>query len=313
MATIDFRADFQEIITQELCSLGHPPKDEEDLDTVLTRYLNLLLRIPPTIVWTVEQSKELANKIIPQEITLGLQQFIEKAKSGQDLKPHLSTKSDKPDYTDLMLYDWGVFHFHLGTNPHPNPKLQGFVERTDDVLFAIADSHTARMYLIDIHPHTGGFTNQHLLRILEENWPEIIDPYTLKRVVGLPSDIDTLRGAGIDPILKTPGGRVDIDTLRGAGIDPILKTPGGRVLSQMGGGIITKAGKSHSRRIKTEAYRIKTEVHELEEWFIQKQDTIAAHFNRKYGKNWDELEFQVKSFEAPVRIEEITTGEMLEI
>jgi len=57
VATINFLADYQQIITQELCSLGHPPKDEEDLDTVLTRYLNFLERIPPTIVWTVRQSK----------------------------------------------------------------------------------------------------------------------------------------------------------------------------------------------------------------------------------------------------------------
>ncbi len=295
MAKINFLADFQEIINQELCSLGHPPKYEEDLDTVLTRYLNFLVRIPPTIVWTVKQSKELANKIIPQEITLGLQEFIQKAESGQILKPHLSKESDNPDYKDLMFYDWGIFHFHLGINPHP--KRQGFVERTGDLLFAIAESHTARMYLIDIHPHTGGFTNQDLLRILEDNWPEILEPYVLKRVIGLTYNASDS----------------DIDTLRGAGIDPILKTPGGRVLSQMGGGIITKAGNSHSRRIKTEAYRIKTEVRELEEWFIQQPDTIAVYFNDKYGKNWDELEFKLKSFKKPERIEEITTGEMLEI
>ena len=294
MAQINFLADFKEIITQELCSLGHPPQDEEDLDTVLTRYLNLLLRIPPTIEWTVNQSQELANKTLPQEITLGLQEFIEKAESGQDLKPHLSTKINKPDYPDLMFYDWGIFHFHLGTNPHP--RREGFVEGTDDLLFAIADSHTARMYLIDIHPHQGGFTNQDLLRILEENWPEILDPYTT-RGVALPYNVSDS----------------DIDTLRGAGIDPILQTPGGRVLSQMGGGIITKAGNSHSRRIKTEAYRIKTEVRKHEERFIQHRDTIADDFNRDYGKNWDELEFKLRSFEAPVRIEEITTGDMLEI
>ena len=116
MAKINFLADYQEIITQELCSLGHPPQDEEDFDTVLTKYLNLLLRIPPTIVWTVNQSKELANKILPQEITLGLQEFINKAEFGQYLKPHLSTQSDNPDYQDRMFYDWGIFHFHLGTN-----------------------------------------------------------------------------------------------------------------------------------------------------------------------------------------------------
>src|SRR4028118_685023 len=292
MAKINFFADFKEKITPDICSLGHPPKDEEDLDTVLKRYLNLLLRIPPTIVWTVRQSKELANKILPQEITLGLQQLIEKAESGQDLKPHLSTLIDDPDYPDLMFYDWGIFHFHLGTNPHP--KRQGFVERTDYLLFAIADSHTARMYLIDIHPHQGGFTNQDLLRILEENWPEIIEPYALKRCVGLPdNDSDS-----------------NIKRYRKASINTILQTPGGRFLISMGGGIISDR---NSSRIKREVYRRKTEVRQHEELFIQQRDTIADDFNREYGKNWDELEFKVKSFKAPVRIEEITTGEMLEI
>jgi len=234
----------------------------------------------------------LANKIIPQEITLGLQEFIEKAESGQDLKPHLSTQSDNPDYKDLMFYDWGIFHFHLGTNPHP--KRQGFVERTDDLLFAIADSDTARMYLIDIHPHQGGFTHQDLLRILEENWPEIIEPYALQGV-----DESTYNASDSD-----------IKRHREAGINPILQTPGGRFLRAMGGRITT-AGTSLDIEIK--AYSRKTEVRDLEKSFIQQRDTIADKFNGKYGKNWDELEFQLKSFEAPVRVEEITTGEMLEI
>jgi hypothetical protein len=291
MAQINFLADFKEKITQELCSLGHPPKDEEDLDTVLTRYLNFLVRIPPTIVWTVKQSKELANKILPQEITLGLQQLIEKAESGQDLTPHLSTQSDNPDYKDLMFYDWGIFHFHLGTNPHP--RRQGFVERTDDLLFAIADSHRARMYLIDIHPHRGGFTNQDLLRILEENWPEILKPYTL-------NDVDELTDNASDS---------DIDSLRKASMNTFLQTPGGRFLMPMGGGITIDGA---SLNITIEAYRRKTEVRELEELFIQQRDTRAVYFNDKYGKNWDELEFKLKSFEAPVKIEEITTGEIIE-
>jgi hypothetical protein len=150
------------------------------------------------------------------------------------------------------------------------------------------------MYLIDVHPHQGGFTNQDLLRILEENGPEILDRYTINCGVELPYNASDS----------------DIDSLRKAGINPILQTPGGRVLSQIGGGI-TSAG--NSRRIKTEGYRRKTEVRKLEEWFIQQRDTIAYDFNGKYGKKWDELEFKVKSFKAPVRIEEITTGERLEI
>jgi hypothetical protein len=81
-------------------------------------------------------------------------------------------------------------------------------------------------------------------------------------------------------------------------------------LTPRGGGI-TRAG--NSRRIKTEADRIKTELRDFEEWFIQQPDSIAVYFNDKYGKNWDELEFKLKSFKKPERIEEITTGEMVEI
>jgi hypothetical protein len=291
MAKINFLADYKEIITQKLCSLGHPPKDEEDLVTVLTRYFNFLERIPPTIVWTVKQSKELANKIIPEEIKLGLQQFIEKAESGQDLTPHLSIKINKPGYKDLMFYDWGVFHFHLGTNPHP--KHQEFLERTDALLFAIADSHTATMYLIDIHPHQGGFTNQDLLRILEENWPKIIEPYELK---------------GVDELTDNASDS-DIDSFRKGSMNTFLQTPGGRFLMPMGGGITIDGA---SLNITIEADRRKTEVRELEKSFIQQRDTRAVYFNDKYGKNWDELEFKLKSFEAPVKIEEITTGEIIE-
>jgi hypothetical protein len=251
-----------------------------------------LLRRPPTIVWTVNQSQELTNKIIPQEITLGLQQFIEKAESGQDLTPHLSTLIDNPDYKDLMFYDWGIFHFHLGTNPHP--KRQGFVERTGDLLFAIAHSHTARMYLIDIHPHKGGFTNQALLRILEENWPEILGPYELNGVTELSDNASDS----------------DIDSLRKGSMNTFIQTPGGRFLMPMGGGITGAATSAHIRR---DADRIRTNVHQVENYFIQQPATIADLFNRKYGKNWDELEFKLRSFEAPVRVEEITTGEMLQI
>jgi len=190
-----------------------------------------------------------------------------------------------------MFYDWGIFHFHLGTNPHP--RRQGFVERTDDLLFAIADSHTARMYLIDIHPHRGGFTNQDLLRILEENWPEIIEPHTLKCV-------DELTDNASDS---------DIDSLRKASMNTFLQTPGGRFLMPMGGGITIDGASTH---IIIKAARIRTKVGDLEKSFIQERDTIADQFNDKYGKNWDELEFKLKSFEAPVNIEEITTGEIIE-
>ena len=291
MAHINFLADLQEVVTRELSELGHPPAPREDLDVVLIRHLNLLQRIPPVLVWTVKQSKELAAKSLPQQIRLGLQQFIKKAESGQSLKPHLSLHSDDPDYKDLMFYDWKVLHFHLGSHPHP--KRQGFVQRTDDLLFAIADCNTAAMYLIDVHPHRGGFTNQDLLRIIEENWTEILDPYTLTRIAKLPYNASDN----------------DIGSFRKAGIYTILQTPSGRALRPVGGGITT-AGTSLRNR--TEADRIKINVRRLEEWFVQQQGAVGDYFKRKYGRVWDDLTFKVKSFDDPIKVEEVTTGEVLE-
>ena len=158
----DFLADLKSVVSQYLSTLGYPQTQEEDLDNVLIQYFNLQRRIPPVLAWTVKQSKELVAKSFPKSIGLGLQQFIQKAEFGQSLAPYLSKKIKELDYKDLMFYDWEVFHFHLGTNPDPNQ--QEFVERTGDLLFAIADPSKAEMYLIDIQNH-GGFTNQDLLRI----------------------------------------------------------------------------------------------------------------------------------------------------
>jgi len=289
VAHINFISDLKEVITEKLSRLGHRPAPEEDIDTLLIRSLNLARRVPPIIEWTVKQSKELAIKSLRPEIRLGLEQFIKKAESGQNLKPHLSKKSDDPDYKDLMFYDWGVFHFHLGTNYNPNHN--EFVERTGELLFAIADSNTARMYLIDIHPHR--FTNQKLLRIVKDNWPEIIEPHTLNRAIGLPSNWSD----------------DDIGSLRKAGIDPILQISDGPVLMSMGGGITT-AG--NSRLNKMDADIIKTEVRQLQESFTQPKDGEAAYFKSKYGKNWEDLKFKVKSFETPMEIEERTTGQVVQ-
>lgn len=289
MTNINFLNDLQEDITQELAWCGYNLPLEDNIDTVVRKYFNFLQKIPPVCLWTVKQSKELTSKSLSPQLRLGLHQFINKAKSGQSLKPYLSKHSDNPEYKDLMFYDWGIFHFHLGIEP--DLKDLRFVKRTDDLLFAIADYDRATMYLIDIHRHLGGFTNQDLLRIIEDNWPKILDPYTL-RLIGLTYNASDS----------------DIGSLRKAGINTLLQTPSGRVLTSMGGGI-TSAGTSIS--IKREADSRIVEVCQLQEWFISQQETVAPYFKSKYGKNWNELKFKIKLFEVPVRIEEMTTNEVV--
>ncbi|RFP58018.1 MAG: hypothetical protein BJG00_011755 [Limnothrix sp. CACIAM 69d] len=150
------------------------------------------------------------------------------------------------------------------------------------------------MYLIDIHPHRGGFTNQDLLRIIENNWPEILEPYTLQGVIGLTYNASDN----------------DINSLRKSGLNTILQTPNGRFLTSMGGGITATGTSIRNRR---EADRVIISIRQLETWFIQQKAFVEDYFKSKHDKDWADLTFKVKSFELPLKVEEIKTGEVLEI
>ena len=171
-------SDVERAIRQELSTLGYAPRPGDDLDAVLLRYINVLNRLPRVVAWDVRMSQDLASKRLPTPIQEGLEKFIEKAKAGVDLKPHVSTLITNPDYADLMFYDWGMLHFHLGTTLDS----RGFIERTDELLFAITDPASAAMYLLDVLPHARVFTNKDLLRIVEDNWPQILARYTFSGI-----------------------------------------------------------------------------------------------------------------------------------
>jgi hypothetical protein len=81
-------------------------------------------------------------------------QFLKKVESGDDLSPHLSLGAWREGYTpaaqqigaavdrwddkDFLLNVMGFHHFHLGTKL----EKKGFVERTDEVLFAFVTRTT---------------------------------------------------------------------------------------------------------------------------------------------------------------------------
>jgi len=199
MAKIDLLSDLKIMVEQELSNLGYSNSITADLDTVLLNYFNVINRLPAIIKWKIKQSKEVKQKIktLTPDIKQGVENFIRKAKFGQDLRPHLSKRINQSDTKDLMFYDWGIFHFHLGIRQDENQP--DFVERTNELLFAIVKDNT--MHLIDIYPHHNSFSRQELIQIIENNWCEILDPYTLKGVIRLTHNvlndgIHQLRNAG---------------------------------------------------------------------------------------------------------------------
>lgn len=99
----------------------------------------------------------------------GYKKVIETSENGGDLLPFQSTGLLDHDGKDLMLFDWGIYHFHLSTEPHPTRPT--FSARSGPLLYALVTEND--FYQIGIRPH-GDWSCVQLLDIVEENWPYII-------------------------------------------------------------------------------------------------------------------------------------------
>jgi len=285
---LNFEEDLKLQFAGWLSANGYP--GEGDLQTLVRRYRNITRRIPACIEWELQVSRNLAAKSLPKKIEKGLAHFMEQARGGADLRPFLSDKIDCADYRDLMFYDWSIYHFHLGTKLAKEGKRRGFIEGTDDLLFAIADRETATMYLINTHPHEGGFTNQDLLRIIEENWPEILDRYTLH---GVSPSYDGLSSE-------------ELGMLRSGGVNVVLRTPGGRTLAPMGGGITTDKSSFQDVRL---ANHLAWRARQAETEFQGGLASILRYFRREHGLDSDRVSFRAQlNAENTIRVGETTTG-----
>lgn len=285
MIRMNFEEDLKEIMLNELHALGYVSSEEDGLHTLLVRYLNIVRRLPPVVPWTISVSTELEKRKLPPDIREGLGLFLNRAKTGENLKPYISTRILDADFPDLMFYSWGIHHFHLGRSLDH----RGFIERTDELLFAITEPETYTMYLIDVLLHLGSFTNQDLLRIIENNWPQVLDRYTLVGVT------PSFNGLADDELRK----------LGNAGINVALQTPGGRVLAPMGGGITT-AKTSVENTI--EADRAKAIVRNLQQHLEGQAKKIEEHFESNFELLPNKLQLRLISFGQTIKVIEVNTG-----
>jgi hypothetical protein len=166
-------------------------------------YENLLRRIIEPIPREIKYAEGFS---CPSELVDGLSLIETKIRNGDSLTPHLSTRLQDLGYSDPMLNDWGIIHLHLGTDV----QASGFVKRTGPLLFARFDDSNA--YLIGIFNH-GEWSNQKILRTVYENWPETIEQYRLRGVLGTkhhPTDeeIGLLRRGNVNTLLEIKPGVV---------------------------------------------------------------------------------------------------------
>ncbi|MGZ8160033.1 MAG: hypothetical protein ACXWT4_14645 [Methylobacter sp.] len=169
-----------------------------------------LMRVPSKSPRTLYKSEELRNKILTPFELKGLAQIEKLILSGGDLKPYLGdmTRTIRNRYSkknDFFASDWGLLHFHIGTD-FENKGIR--VSRTRRVLLARFQDGNA--YLIDIVNH--GWSHEDVwgevkhLEIIHRNWPHILGEAVRisedKKTPITSPDYIKLRNAGLNvPIL----------------------------------------------------------------------------------------------------------------
>lgn len=234
----DFLGDLKEILAADLARMGYVVNASNDVQEVAIAYFSAIHRRVSPVPRAVHEASGLS---CPSEHLAALGAIREKALRGEDLNPHLSRALKDIDYSDVLLNDWGIHHFHLGLNP----ERDGFVERTGPLLLAIVKP--SAIYFLDVLEH-GCWALRRLLSIAHYNWPEILEPHRLKGAV------DIEKEASEEGIVAS----------RKANINRFVRVDQNLVFNPPGGGFQSDGT---STRVVTEALRLIREVRGLEKHY----------------------------------------------
>ena len=135
----------------------------------------------------------------------GLKYLENKIIYGNDLMPHLSRQIFKPSEQDGMLFDFGIYHLHLGTTPdNKHPYL---IQGRKKILYSLFDNEYAYFLTIDNH---GRWNDLDLLRIIQDSFPQKLETWEMKDVIGLshnPTEEERalLRKSGVNTAIELDG------------------------------------------------------------------------------------------------------------
>lgn len=277
---IDFYRDWIEILENYLNTNGIIVTGDDDHKNISIKYFNLLKRYVSPIPREILISKEFS---CPDSLKSGLGRVKEIISKGENLLPNLSTRITDIDYKDALLNDWGIHHIHLGTDIEQS----GFINRTDDVLFARFDKDTA--YFINVEGHKS-WSNQKFIKILHDNWPDSISRFHLKGVHSLQHQFDDDQ----------------IALLRKAGVQTGVQIEEGIVYAPIGGGYATSGDSIESLR--SSGYYADL-VRSLEEHVIANVDEFVQHLRSKDIKFGSPLRFRLCFDDSTFYAEEKGTRE----
>ncbi len=165
---------------------------------LLTRYFNFRLKYIVLGPRQIRVSKELSKRIAAHSNHDAIFDIFNSTISGGDLNQYQSKESFNADFHDLLYNDWGLHHLHLSSAKKSH--LDYFNSRTGPLLFVRFTNDIA--YFLDIKSHKDKniWSDTDLIRIIQNNWPDIIAGREVPNVTWTPAlndeDIGILRKKG---------------------------------------------------------------------------------------------------------------------
>lgn len=179
MITFNPEPGIQEYIKDELKKFGHRYDDKLNWEDNFLIAYSLTRKIPASKPRFVI---ELPNITVPPHLISGYNSLKKNIINGVSLKGHLSTKTAKFKFHDLLLNYWNIHHLHLSTEKYKN----GFFERTGYVVFCLIYDNA--VIIIDILPHptaqNDGWFNIDLIEKIHKFVPDALQKFKTNHITG---------------------------------------------------------------------------------------------------------------------------------
>lgn len=266
---IDLCNDIEEIARDKLIAKQYDKDEVRTLSDPLKTLIEHNMASIPVRKWKVVHSKEFQ---CPKDYKKALEKLTRKFEMGEDINPFLSTRRDKTDMKDSLLFDWGIYHLHLTNRYNEN----GRPKRSDYLLFVCHDKE--KMYFIQIYRHhPNPFVKEELLKIIVYNWPDFLSTFCM-------DDVHL-----IEPITDE-----DRALLRKNGAISLVEIDG-KVYFPPGGGY---ASDGSSIRALREANALWNQMKLMEEWIFKNQSFIYQEIMQFIPKNQfvERLHFKLRDF-----------------
>jgi hypothetical protein len=152
------------MMQEEMIEVGRDVTGLDDNDKIFVAYYNTCLLFPMPQTYHVHIHRDF---VCPPECKEGYELLLHKIQSGEKFGAHLSKTTKATENHDLMLYDWGIYHFHLGVEVEDD----GYIQRTSKLLYAYIAKQD--IYFLGIFDH-GKWNAQELIEIIHKYFPESI-------------------------------------------------------------------------------------------------------------------------------------------